>query len=115
MKKQHKINMIELASLIDCGAAKAWVVERLLEPGNEKALQAYTVEAKRSRNAQVVESCNSEFLAEQAAISKDFQGREIGKKVVEVICKNSQDKEQARIRLQEAQQFFKDYGLTSWA
>ena len=115
MKKQHKINMIELASLIDCGAANPVAVERLLEPGNEEALQAYIIEAKRSRNAQVLRSCNSEFFEEQAAISQDFQGREIGKKVVEAICENSHGKEQARTRLKEVQQFFKDYGLTSQA
>jgi len=113
--KPESINMIELASLIACGAAKAETAERLLEPGNDDALRAYMKNAQRRRNKDFVESCNSEFARAQARLSTEFQDLQIGRKTVLAICRSSETKEAAMAQLREVQQFFRDYGLTHQA
>lgn len=113
MKPQKQIlhSKWKVEGLCERGFCDFRTADRLFEPGNEDAFNAYISECERRE----VESIGLEIALYNEQLSREFQQISLGKRVVENICENSQDKEQARTRLKEVQQFFKDYGLTSQA
>lgn len=101
----------KVEGLCERGFCNFRTADRLFEPGSEDAFNAYVSECERRE----VESIGREIAQCHEQLSREFQQIGLGKRVVENICKDSHGQEHARRQLQEVQQFFKDYGLTSQA